>query len=565
MSVAAFTGFRGGRPVVSPKLLPENFAQPAINTDLLTGNLRPYFAPLLEDTFGKQAADIKTLYKLVENVWLHWYEEVNVARMPIAENTLNRVAYTGAGGQPLVTDEQLAISGGGDNYPEVSYALGVPAPDKILEVERFLKPPDGVQLNWDISGTAGDEIGNRIARVYTYTFVNNFGEEGPPADPSQISFTNDDECTLLTNFAGTPTGPYLIEKVRIYRSLTTALGQATFLLVDEVPFPVIEPYQDCKPDTELGEALVSETWFEPPAELKGITAMANGILAGFIGNTLYFSEPYQGHAWPEDYQRAVDHPIVGLAAAGNMLYVMTEGYPYTAVGNHPDVISLNKLERAQACISSRSIVDMGAGAIYASSSGLVFLTASGARLITMGVFDRRAWSQIAPTNLHGYFYKDKYFGFYDATGVTPPPPDVPLEGGFIFDPEQKDVVFVDTTADSAFFDPVDGFLHIAEKLTTENQRFAWDGDRGNKLVQRWRSRETETRRTNFTAARVSALAYPVTFRLLVDDVVKLDYAVQNKRPFRLPSEFTSRDWVVEVEGTEEIEAIFFADTMEELW
>ncbi len=564
MSIAVFTGFRGMRPVVSPKLLPENFAQSAINTDLLTGNLRSYYQPLLEDTFGKQASDIKTLYKLVDGVWLHWYEEVNVARMPIAENTLNRVAYTGTD-QPRVTDEQLAVSGGGDNYPEVSYALGVPAPDKILEVERYLNPPDGVQLNWNIAGVAEAEIGNRIARIYTYTFVNNFGEEGPPADPSQIAYTNDDECASLTNFAGTPPGPYLIEKVRIYRSLTSATGEPTYLLVDEVPFPVVEPYLDCKPDTELGEPLPSETWFEPPAALKGLTAMANGMLAGFVGNTLYFSEPYQGHAWPEDYQRAVDHPIVGLAAAGNMLFVMTEGYPYTAVGNHPEVISLNKMERAQACISSRSIVDIEVGAMYASSSGIVFLTASGAKLVTRSVFDRRAWSQIAPTNLHGYFYKGKYFAFYDATGVTPPPPNIPAEGGFIFDPTQNDVVFIDTTADSAYFDPTDGFLHIAEKLTTQNQRFAWDGDQDNKATSRWRSREIEARRTNFTAARVSALVYPVTFRLLVDGVVKSTHTVQNKRPFRLPGGFTSRDWAVEVEGVEEVEALFFADTMEELW
>lgn len=564
MSVAAYTGFRGMRPVVAPKLLPENFAQQAINTDLLTGNLRPYYQPLLEDTFGKQTDIIKTLYKLKEDVWLHWVEEVNVARMPIAENTLNRVAYTGTD-QPRVTDEQLAIAGGGDNYPEVSYALGVPAPDKILEVARELTPPDGVQLNWDIAGTAEDTIGNRIARVYTYTFVNNFGEEGPPADPSQVAYTNDDECASLTNFASAPAGPYLIEKVRIYRSITSAIGEPTYLLVDEVPFPVVEPYVDCKADTDLGESLISETWFEPPVDLKGLTAMANGMLVGFIGNTLYFSEPYQGHAWPEDYLRAVDFPIVGLAASGNMLFVMTEGYPYVAVGNHPEVISLNKMERAQACVSNRSIVDMGAGAIYASPSGLVFLSTSGAQLITMGVFDRRVWSQIAPLGLHGYFYKDKYFGFYDATGVTPPLPDLPVKGGFIFDPNQKDVTFTDIPADSAYFDPVDGFLHLARKPTTENQRFAWDGDQDNKLTQRWRSREVEARRTNFTAARVSALAYPVTFRLLVDGAVKMTHTVPNKRPFRLPSGFTARDWVVEVEGTEEIEAVFFADTMEELW
>lgn len=561
MSVVSFYAFRGMRPVVAPKLLPENFSQAATNTSLLTGNVRPYFQPLFDVTLGKQTGDIKTLFEIKEDVWCHWVEEVDVARMPIENNNLNRVAFTGTD-QPRVTDAQLATQGGGSNYPEVSYGLGVPVPDKILEVSVEVTPPDGVQLNWDIAGTAEDNIGDRIARVYTYTFVNTLNEEGAPADPSQVVYSNKDECVNLTNFAGAPSGPYLIDRVRIYRSITSATGVATFLFVDEVAFPVIEPYKDCKADTELGEALPSATWSEPPTGLRGITAMANGMLAGFVDNTLYFSEPYQGHAWPEDYIRAVDFNVIGLASSGNMLFVMTEGYPYVAVGNHPDVISLNKLERAQACTSSRSIVDMGVGAIYASAEGLVRLTIGGAEVITAGVFDRRVWSHIDPTTLHGYFYKDRYFGFYkDAPAV--PDLDIPTTGGFIFDPDNKDVVFTDQHGTSGYFDQVDGFLYYT--TASPNEVYGWDQDVGNDLTYRWRSRVVEARRTNFTAARVQAQAYPVTFRIFTNGTLKLTKTVQDRRPFRLPSGFTARDWEVEIEGTEEVEGVFFADTMEELW
>jgi len=561
MSKVSFFAFGGMKPVISDKLLPENNATRAVNTDLITGNIRPYWQPELDLPLSKTGT-IQTLFEIKEGIWLHWNEEVNVARIPIENNNLNRVAFTGTD-QPRVTDSVLATQGGGTNYPEVSYALGVPVPDLILDINVSVTPPDGVQLNWDIAGTAEDAQGDRIARVYTYTFVNQFGEEGAPADPSQVAYTNQDECVELTNFAGAPTGPYLIENVRIYRSLGTGIGQTTYLLVDEVPFPVVEPYVDCKTDAELGEALPSATWSEPPTGLRGITAMANGMLAGFVDNTIYFSEPYQAHAWPEDYVRSVDFNVIGLASSGNMLFVMTEGYPYVIIGNHPEVLSINKLEKSQACTSSRSIVDMGAGAVYASSDGLIGINTSGAQLISEGVFDKRTWALINPDTVHGYFYKDKYFGFYEADPGVGAAVGLPDNGSFVFDPARGHVVFSDEVGTAGYFDQIDGKLYYVKE--SPNQVYAWDSDTTGNLTFIWQSRIIEAKRTNFTAARVQAKGYPLTFRLYVDGAVKREITVNSKRPFRLPSGFTERDWSLEVEGTEMVEGIFMADTMEELW
>lgn len=562
MSKISFFGFGGMKPVISDKLLPDANATIALNTDLITGNIRPYWQPEITATLGKQNGDIKTLFEIKDGVWCHWLEEVNVARIPIENNNLNRIAFTGTD-QPRVTDSVLATQGGGTNYPEVSYALGVPVPDLILDIGIYQKPAEGVQLNWDIAGTAEDAAADRIARVYTYTFVNNFGEEGPPADPSQVAYTNKDECVDLTNFAGAPAGPYLIQKVRIYRSIGTGIGTTTYLLVAEVPFPVSEPYRDCKTDAELGEALTTATWSPPPTGLRGITAMANGMLAGFVNNTIYFSEPYQGHAWPEDYIRSVDFDVIGLSSSGNMLFVMTKGYPYVIIGNHPEVLSVNKLEKSQACSSSRSIVDMGAGAVYASSDGLIGINTSGATLISEGVFDKRTWALIDPETVHGYFYKDAYFGFYDALPGAGAALGLPDSGGFIFDPVKQSVVFTDEYGTSGYFDQIDGKLYFTE--ASPNEVYAWDSDTIGNMTFVWKSKTIEAKRHNFTAARVQAVSYPVTFRLYVDDAVKKTITVANKRPFRLPSGFTARDWAVEVEGNVQIEGVFMADTMEELW
>jgi len=247
-----------------------------------------------------------------------------------------------------------------------------------------------------------------------------------------------------------------------------------------------------------------------------------------------------------------------------MLFIMTEGYPYVAVGNHPEVISLNKLERAQACVSSRSIADLGQGAVYASSDGLVGITTGGSQLVTEGVFDKRVWSLIKPENLHGYLYKDKYFGFYEeADPAYAALRGIPLKGGFMFDMKNSDVVFTDQYATAAFFDQVDGRLYFVQETT--NDVFAWDSDTAGTLTFRWRGKVTEGRRTNYTAARVQAQAYPVIFRCWSNGNLQSERTVLNRKPFRLPAGFTRRDWQIEVEGVETIEGIFFGDTMEELW
>lgn len=120
--------FRGEAPRVSPRGLPDNAAQAAINASLFTGDLRSYrqFAP----TLGlANPGLVRTIYKLVDS-WLSWEGDVDVARGTVAGDTTYRTYLTGPAvySEPRFTNLALATTGA-QPYPVTTRPLGVPAPE----------------------------------------------------------------------------------------------------------------------------------------------------------------------------------------------------------------------------------------------------------------------------------------------------------------------------------------------------------------------------------------------------------------------------------------------------
>ena len=92
------------------------------------------------------------------------------------------------------------------------------------------------------------------------------------------------------------------------------------------------------PTFNLG--IVNSEWVAPPSDLKGLVAMPNGIMAGFSGNNICFSEPFFPHAWPIRYRLATNFSIVSMGRYGQTLIVTTKGFPYAVVGARPDSANL---------------------------------------------------------------------------------------------------------------------------------------------------------------------------------------------------------------------------------
>ncbi len=556
MATVAFFDFKGMVPGRSPRLIPEDVGQLVVNFDNGRGTLLPFNDASVVGTLGKSGG-IKTLYKLADGIMLHWNDPVSVARLPIENNATNRIAYTGDG-TPKQTDEDLADSPPSTIWPAVSYALGLPAPAEAPEVSVSQAAVSGLlQLQWDVAGTVDAAQGGRTARVYTYTFVNQWGQEGPPSDPSHIVYANDQDIVRVEGFELPLVGDYLIEAIRIYRAVTGTVSDTEYLFVAEIPAATTH-YDDSLTDTELGESLITETWSPPPDDLAGLTGMANGVLAGFVDNAVYLCEPYQGHAWPEDYVRYVDYPVVALAASGNMLFIATEGYPYVLIGSHPTAMSLVKHDKA------RAMAAVGNGALYVSAQGIMLVTAGEARLLTADTIDQKFWESLNPASMHCYYHDERYFGFY--SGATPTITGVPTTGGFIYDFKGQQLFFIDLgyTVGAAFSDPIDALLYLCDDSISATDYLTWDTDSGAPLSASWRSKQVETSKRNMEAARVSAEGYPVTFRLLADGVLQIEKTVLNNEPFRLPSGYKGRVLEVEIDSEDEIHGVFLADYVGEL-
>jgi hypothetical protein len=565
----AFTSFVGMNADISPPLLPEQFSIEATNVFTDKGSLDTWKGLNqvgVSPVWNSKTGILKNLFLLNNSRWLAWGEEnVDVAPMQKESNADWEVAFTGTD-KPRYTDKNLAVSGGGTNYPEVSYYLGIPAPDDnhTLVATKATKasPANSVRASWQIAGTVSDATGNRVARTYVYTYVTEEGREGPPSAPSNIVYTNDDEYVVLTKINGgslsAPTGAYNITKARIYVAGTGG----TFNYLTEVTLPQTSVSIT---SNAFGTPIETTLYDPPPDDLRGLVAMANGMLAGYVGNNLYLSEPYQSHAWPVDYMKPMDFPIVGLAAIGNMLFISTEGHPVVAIGNSPAYMSFNKLGAIQSNISGRSMVDMGSGAMYASRDGIVFLTNGTAAMISKGIISERVYQMLNPASIHAYFYRDKYFAFYDSgsTGTLVASTDerFPAKGGFILDPKRSTISFTDVWCDAAFSDKVSGKLYLVRNESGANNLYEWNEGSTN-LTQAWMTKPYISYPASFAAARVWCERYPVTFELYIDETLNFTKVVSSDEPFRLPAK-RGRKFSARISGDSYVNGVFMASSMSE--
>ncbi|WP_288365644.1 hypothetical protein [uncultured Marinobacter sp.] len=529
---------QGALPILDARLLPENAAQVASNVDLRSGTLRP------QKGVGAQATLPATInpanlyhYNVGNNgagYWFSWGDEydIDVVRSPIANDAYARVYWTGQGAPKMTT---LALATGGtEPYPSDWLELGIPAPSSAPSVSEPVgreTPPN-----------------TAIETVYVVTYVSQYGEEGPPSDPSRTILRWDmvDDAPqggeVEVSLPPAPSSDYDITKKRLYR----AESGGEFQLVTELPVSA-GSYTDDTLSEKLGRALLSLTWDRPNPGMTGLTALPNGILAGFFDNTLCFCEPYLPHAWPVNYQLAFQENIVGIAAISAGLLVVTEGKPWIVTGHTPAAMAQMELDVNQPGIAKRSVVDMGGYALYASHDGLVAVGGSEARVVTQTVLTREQWQALNPDTIHAYRYDGKYLAFYEG-------------GCFTFTPGQG-IEFHDVTAQAGYYDLLTDTLYLIQGTDI----VTWEG--GPAMTYTWRSKINEfpPGAAGFTCGKVIAYDYPVTLRLYADGVKALDQPIQSAGMFRLPPGYTlARDWEIELSGTNEVSSVQIATSPGEL-
>jgi hypothetical protein len=468
------------------------------------------------------------------NYWLEFAQDTDVMRTPIAQDQYDRLYWTDGNNVPRYAPNSMILAAGSGAYPRGSYKLGIPAPSSAPV----------------LSGTTAAGTADKPeTRTYVTTYVSAYGEEGPPS-PAADLVTIKPDTAVTVSLPGNPSGAYNITLVRIYRSSTVG-SAAQFQFVTEVPVANTS-YTDSKKQADLAEVLPSTNWVAPPAGLKGLRMMANGAAVGFVGKTLYFSEPYLPHAWPNEYP--IDYEIVGIATYGQYVAVLTTSYPYLFSGVDPAAMSSSKMPLPQACVSKRSIVETGNGVIYASPDGLVEIGTTN-DVVTRGIFNREQWQDYVPSSIDAYTYNGRIHCFYN-NGTR---------GVLVFDFMGQGAVLTtndintSTAVTAAFYDATVDKLYLAQGGNIV--RF----DQGSNQTFTWKSKQFRMDYPhNFGFGQVNAYQYPVTFKLYADGVLKMTKTVQNNNQFRLPSGFRAYEWAFQLEGTGEVTEVAISDSTAEL-
>jgi hypothetical protein len=536
MSAIVVKQFGGLKPIVSARLLATSEAQAASNVKLVSGSLLPLKGATTLQAL--QSSSPATIYRYgtsstETNYWLEFSQDTDIIRSPIAQDQYDRLYWTNGNDVPRYAPNSLILQSGTGAYPRASYQLGIPAPTAPT-LSGTTAPADK-----DVPET----------RAYLVTYVSAYGEEGPPSPASNL-VTVKPGTNVTVGLPGAPSGSYNITLMRIYRS--SAVGNtAQWQFVAEVPVAT-SSYDDLKAQSDLGEVLPSTNWYAPPAGLKGLRVMANGAAVGFVGKTLYFSEPNLPHAWPHQYP--IDYDIVGIATYGQYVAVLTTSYPYLFQGVDPAAMSSSKLTLPQACVSKRSIIETGNGVIYASPDGLVEIGTQN-DVITKGLFNREQWQAYQPSSIQSYVYNGRIHCFYN-NGT---------KGVLVFDFTGQGATF--TTSDinsvtavtAGFYDATTDKLYLAQGSNIV--RF----DSGYSLPYTWKSKQFRLDYpTNFGFAQVNAYQYPVTLKVYADGVMKSAKVVYDNNQFRLPSGFRAYEWAFQVEGTGEVIEVTIAQSTDEM-
>lgn len=475
-------GFQGLVPRTSPRLLPPMAATAARNTKLLNGELRGFRAPREVADFTDQYFTVRRAFRVPDtqdeyygDAWLLFDDlNVDVIRSPIVNDSYDRYYWAGDG-RPMYNTAGRIFRGDPPLY------LGIPTPS----VAPTVSPP---------GGTAS-------TRAYVYTFVSEYGEEGPPS-PATIA-TGDAGTWSLSSLPTTvpDQANRNITRKNIYRTVPGE-DSAVFFFVGQTTLAA-SSFTDDESDTVVAKnnILKSTNWIEPPTDLEGWVLMPNGYLIGWVGRRIVMSEPYRPHAWPAEYELSTAFEMIGAVVFGSTVVLGTKSQPYFGQGNHPAAFTLQKMDAVEPCLSKRGMVATVAGAYYPSINGLVLANLDGVRVITQDILTKEEWASYNPGNLIAAPLGLQYIAFNSENF------------GIVFNPTEPTTKLVEldrfTGVTGIETDPYTGNVN----LIMQDRAWEWDPEGSERLFWRWKSKLYQTPTPmNFGAARINfdAADYDIT-------------------------------------------------------
>ena len=535
MALIRLGPFLGANQAARPKILNPNVGVNSLNHWPDRGDLRPWKVPLTVATVG---SGIKTIHMLKRDAktdtvyWFKWTTVVHAVNSFHADDTTKRTYYTGSGA-PKVTNNVLGLAS--ESYPTSYRDLGIPKPATVPIITETA------------AGTGDDET-----RYYAYTYLSDWDEEGMPAISAAVT-CKPGATFNITSLSMPPSGggeTRGINRMRIYRTESGDTGAAFFFLRD-----ITAATSTTDDARAVGvDTLPSTEYATPPTDLKCLTGLWNGMMAGISGNSVRYCEQYKPHAWPAAYETlCMDKPIALAVFQKNML-ILTTGRPRLVYGSAPEAMDDAPVEFIAACVSVQSVVSFGHGACWATSDGLAYVGANGPpRLLTEDLMLLDDWKALNPASIVAAQFGGKYMGFYDSgSGYK----------GFTIDPlhPESGIYFGSTGYTAAFFDPLEEEMYVLDGTSIKQ----WNAGASNMTA----THKTKVFRlpapVNMCLAKVIADTFPCTFTLYADARAAWTKTVTDAEPFWLPPGYLAENYQIEISTATDVTGVIVTDTLREL-
>lgn len=554
MTIIALQNFTGYNKVRDAHALPDNVAEAAVNVDVQRGVLQPFFRPKLVPGASIRVG-ARSAYEIIsggQGYWLSWLEDVYVTYVPEGKADTRSIVFASPSFEPRWGKDTDLVSGSAP-FPNLFYVLGVAPPvtkptvtatggtaanESRTYVYTFVtedghesapSPASAVvsapsDATWDVtvpdtappnSGSITNAVtsGPTITLTFDSVFglrryeqinVNLPGLSGVFRVQSVNASTN--EVTIVSSTAPTGTtgtwsrvAPHKTARLRkrLYRS--TGVGFSLVTNADGTAYEVDASVTVMTDDSTklLGEPLPVYDRLMPPADLEQIVVMPNGMMAGFRGTEVCFSEPYVFYGWPSEYRYSLEYKVKGLAVVGNTLFVATDSVPYAFSGVAPENMTSSAVGEAYPCVAPRSVTAFENGMLYASNVGLVAVSISGGKVLTKDLISYEAWQkELNPPSMQALFIDGRYYARYvDKNGVNKV---------FMLDLVHPDYFAMDISVsetDCIATDYARSWLYFARN----GALYKWNAKEGEFLSYQWDSKRfLLPKPTSLTAFRVDA-------------------------------------------------------------
>lgn len=533
-----FKRFSGSVPRMAPHLLGGDTAAVALDCKLWHGRLESWREPLAVRAL---AATVGTVFQYA-CCWIEFEGCVDVAQGP---TTCRKLFTTGDMPWPAVMEVDT------NSCTVTKRRLGIPcaygAPSVMLGAATASRNVEG--------------------RSYAYQYVNDDGEKGALSQASDAQLVHDGQQVIISGWE-VPDPSWGVTKVRIYRTVSThQMGRepgnvldTTWMFVGEAPINAAS-FTDTVWNIDLLTALEEDIATPPPAGLRGMIHIDSmNVLAGFVGNRLWFTENNSYHHWP--YYLDLDDNICALTESNGMIYVATDGAPYAVTGavdcknaGCREAVKLPTRLPMVGC-GNRRMAALPQGAVYPSHDGLVALSGNSMpALITHPLYAPDDWQALEPSTVTPVVHGGKLFVFARGGSFVVQVPNGP-ESGWQLDLHST---LSDRNVRDAFVSRNgDLFLHKPSGV------FQWD--RGSALRPHlWRSPEiVSPLPVNFAAAHLYHQNGSESVKIVAEGKTVLDREVLSAKVFRLPMWGFGSRWQIELTGTSSVSLFSIASSMREL-